>query len=100
MHRLQRGYARGRRRAIRAYHRLTPYVGLGSRFAIPVYIVACESGGDWNAVNPSSGAFGAYQELPSTYSAYCHSCDGSHMDQHRVARDVWNSVGPGAWACA
>ena len=27
----------------------------------------CESGGNYNALNPSSGAGGAYQMLPETY---------------------------------
>ena len=36
-------------------------------FAIPQGIVMCESGGNYGAVNPSSGAGGAYQMLPETY---------------------------------
>ena len=33
-------------------------------FAIPKAIVMCESGGNYGALNPSSGAGGAYQFLP------------------------------------
>ena len=36
-------------------------------FAIPKAIVMCESGGNYGALNPSSGAGGAYQMLPETY---------------------------------
>ena len=36
-------------------------------FAIPKAIVMCESGGNYGALNPSSGAGGAYQFLPETY---------------------------------
>ena len=36
-------------------------------FAIPQGIVMCESGGNYGALNPSSGAGGAYQMLPETY---------------------------------
>ena len=39
-------------------------------WAIPESIVMCESGGNFDAVNPSSGAGGAYQILPSTWEAY------------------------------
>src|SRR5262249_9542806 len=43
---------------------------LGGPYSIPTYIVMCESGGNYHAVNPSSGAGGAYQILPSTWAAY------------------------------
>ena len=36
-------------------------------WAIPEAIVMCESGGNFQALNPSSGAGGAYQILPSTW---------------------------------
>src|ERR687898_656867 len=42
----------------------------GGPYAIPTYIVMCESGGNYRALNPSSGAGGAYQILPSTWRAY------------------------------
>src|SRR4029077_17777237 len=43
---------------------------LGGPYSIPTYIVMCESGGNYHALNPSSGAGGAYQILPSTWRAY------------------------------
>ena len=39
-------------------------------WAIPESIVMCESGGNFEAVNPTSGAGGAYQILPSTWDLY------------------------------
>ena len=39
-------------------------------WAIPESIVMCESGGNFEAVNPTSGAGGAYQILPSTWELY------------------------------
>ena len=43
---------------------------LGGPYSIPTYIVMCESGGNYHALNASSGAGGAYQILPSTWAAY------------------------------
>ncbi len=43
---------------------------LGGPYSIPTYIVMCESGGNYGAVNASSGAGGAYQILPSTWALY------------------------------
>ena len=43
---------------------------LGGPYSIPTYIVICESGGNYQALNASSGAGGAYQILPSTWRAY------------------------------
>ena len=45
-------------------------VQLGGPYSIPTYIVMCESGGNYAALNPSSGAGGAYQIIPSTWEAY------------------------------
>lgn len=39
------------------------------RQPIPAYITECESGGSYRAYNPSSGAGGKYQALPSTWRA-------------------------------
>lgn len=72
----------------------------GGRWAIPASIVMCESHGNYNAVNGSSGARGAYQLLPSTY--YANGGDGSWSpaDQDRVAARVWaGGAGRGQWAC-
>ena len=56
-------------------------VGACTGFAIPDYIIRRESGGDPNAVNPSSGAIGCSQTLPSHYAAG-NTCGG--LDMHTV----------------
>jgi resuscitation-promoting factor RpfB len=75
----------------------------GGGYAIPGYIVQCESGGNWHAVNPSSGAGGAYQIMPSTWRAYGGSGlpqDASPAQQSAIASKIWSSAGAGAWQCA
>jgi hypothetical protein len=70
----------------------------GGRYAIPASIVQCESRGDYNAVNPSSGAYGAYQVMPSTAAAY--GCDLSTPGgQDACAAEIWAKQGRGAWSC-
>jgi hypothetical protein len=72
-------------------------------WAIPQAIVMCESGGNFNAVNPSSGAGGAYQILPSTWRLYGGSGapqDASPSEQSSIASQIWADSGPSAWACA
>lgn len=74
----------------------------GGRWAIPAGIVMCESRGDYGAVNPSSGAGGAYQILPSTWAAYGGSGapqNAPPAEQDRVAARVWAGQGRGAWVC-
>jgi peptidoglycan hydrolase CwlO-like protein len=76
---------------------------LGGPYAIPTYIVLCESGGNYSALNPSSGAGGAYQILPSTWAAYGGQGEpqnGSKAEQDRIAAAIWADSGPSAWACA
>lgn len=75
---------------------------LGGPYSIPAYIVMCESGGDYSAVNPSSGAGGAYQILPSTWQLYGgHGApqDAPKGEQDRIAAEIWADSGPGAWVC-
>ena len=72
-------------------------------WAIPQAVVMCESGGNFNAVNPSSGAGGAYQILPSTWRLYGGSGspqDASPTEQSQIASQIWADSGPSAWACA
>jgi septal ring factor EnvC (AmiA/AmiB activator) len=72
-------------------------------FAIPQQIVMCESGGNYGAVNPSSGAGGAYQILPSTWQLYGGSGapqDAPKSQQDQIAAQIWGDSGPGAWVCA
>jgi Transglycosylase-like domain len=76
---------------------------LGGPYAIPTYIVICESGGNYSALNPSSGAGGAYQILPSTWSLYGGQGapqDASKEEQDRIAGEIWADSGPSAWVCA
>jgi hypothetical protein len=59
-----------------------------------------ESGGDWKAVNPSSGAGGRYQILPSTWAAYGGTGlpqDASPAEQSAIAEKIMHSQGPSAW---
>ncbi len=72
-------------------------------WAIPEAIVICESGGDFTAVNPSSGAGGAYQILPSTWELYGgHGApqDASPAEQSEIAAQIWADSGAAAWECA
>ncbi|HEY1237153.1 MAG TPA: transglycosylase family protein, partial [Solirubrobacterales bacterium] len=76
---------------------------LGGPYSIPTYIVMCESGGNYHALNPSSGAGGAYQILPSTWAAYGGEGapqDAPKSEQDRIAAEIWRDSGPSAWACA
>jgi hypothetical protein len=59
-----------------------------------------ESGGDWSAVNPSSGAGGRYQIMPSTWAAYGGTGlpqDASPAEQTAVAERIMQEQGPSAW---
>jgi septal ring factor EnvC (AmiA/AmiB activator) len=76
---------------------------LGGPYSIPTYIVMCESGGNYSAVNPSSGAGGAYQILPSTWAAYGGQGlpqDAPKAEQDRIAAEIWADSGGSAWVCA
>jgi septal ring factor EnvC (AmiA/AmiB activator) len=76
---------------------------LGGPYSIPTYIVMCESGGNYHALNASSGAGGAYQILPSTWAAYGgHGApqDALKAEQDRIAAEIWRDSGPSAWSCA
>jgi peptidoglycan hydrolase CwlO-like protein len=72
-------------------------------WAIPEYIVMCESGGNYHAVNASSGAGGAYQIMPATWRGYGGQGlpqDAPPAEQDRIAALIWRDSGPGAWSCA
>jgi hypothetical protein len=73
-----------------------------TRNPIPGYIVACESGGDYGAVNPTSGARGKYQIMPFHYQrgGVCSGLDWSPRGQDECAARIWETSGPGAWDCA
>jgi septal ring factor EnvC (AmiA/AmiB activator) len=75
---------------------------LGGPYSIPTYIVMCESGGNYSAVNPSSGAGGAYQVLPSTWELYDGKGEPQNApkaEQDRIAAEIWADSGPSAWVC-
>lgn len=75
---------------------------LGGPYSIPTYIVMCESGGNYGAVNPSSGAGGAYQILPSTWELYGGQGEPQNApksEQDRIASEIWADSGPSAWVC-
>ncbi len=75
---------------------------LGGPYSIPTYIVMCESGGNYGALNPSSGAGGAYQILPSTWALYGghgEPQNASKEEQDRIAAQIWADSGSGAWVC-
>ncbi len=71
-------------------------------YSIPSNIVQCESGGNYSAVNPSSGAGGAYQIMPSTWQAYGGQGlpqDASPAEQGRIASEIYATQGRSAWSC-
>jgi len=75
---------------------------LGGPYSIPTYIVMCESGGNYGAVNPSSGAGGAYQILPSTWELYGGQGEPQNApkaEQDRIAAEIWADSGSSAWVC-
>ncbi len=76
--------------------------GASGGYSIPSSVVMCESGGNWHAVNPSSGAGGAYQIMPSTWQAYGGTGlpqNASPAQQSAIAAKIWASAGPSAWSC-
>ncbi len=75
---------------------------LGGPYSIPTYIVMCESGGNYSALNESSGAGGAYQIMPATWEAYGgkglpHLA--SKAEQDRIAALIWAESGASPWVC-
>lgn len=71
-------------------------------YPIPASIVMCESGGNYRAVNPSTGAGGAYQILPSTWASYGGTGlpqDAPPAEQDAIAAKIYATDGRGAWSC-
>jgi molecular chaperone GrpE (heat shock protein) len=74
-------------------------------FSIPSSVVMCESGGNYGAVNPKSGAGGAYQMMPETYKGlggrYAAPQVAPKWEQDQLAQKLWaGGRGAGNWACA
>lgn len=63
----------------------------GGRYAIPAYIVGRESGGDYNARNPS-GAYGAYQIMPFHWApgGECAGLGKDPAGQDACAAILWD----------
>lgn len=98
-HRL-RAFLKKQKRAFYQYRRtggpLTPY----GKWAIPSYIVACESGGSWSAYN-SSGAAGPYQIMPEHGRPFPANSWREKMAHHRIAGDLYaGGSGASNWVCA
>ena len=66
-------------------------------WAIPEHIVMCESGGNYNARNPS-GAYGAYQIMPGTAAGYGCSL-ATPAGQDRCAAKIYAAEGSAPWVC-
>jgi hypothetical protein len=77
--------------------------GGGGGSCNPGSIVQRESKGDPNAVNPSSGAAGQYQFLPSTwsgYGGYSRAEDAPESVQDERFDEVWaGGAGSSHWGC-
>jgi hypothetical protein len=56
-----------------------------------------ESGGSYTVTNPSSGAYGRYQVIPSTWAAHCSDLDRGPAGQDECAARVYRAQGAGAW---
>lgn len=82
----------------REFRQVAPYPGGGTWWAIPYYIVACESGGSWSAYNPS-GAAGPYQLL-GWGAPYPADTWREKMANHRIAAGLWDDYGNSPWVCA
>jgi hypothetical protein len=80
----------------------TSTVGASYSGGVPAELEAiaqCESGGDYSAVNPTSGAYGKYQIMPSTAAAY--GCDlSTAAGQDQCAVEIYaGGAGRGQWVC-
>jgi hypothetical protein len=77
--------------------------GGGGGSCDPESIVQRESKGDPNAVNPSSGAGGKYQFLPSTwsgYGGYSRAEDAPESVQDERFNEMWaGGAGSSHWGC-
>lgn len=77
--------------------------GASNGWAIPESIVMCESGGNYQAENPTSTASGAYQIIDSTwdgYGGYSSASDAPPSVQDERAAQIWaGGAGRGNWVC-
>jgi resuscitation-promoting factor RpfC len=76
-------------------------IGTGGMSAFQACVIQRESGGNPSAVNPSSGAGGLYQFLPSTWQALGHSGlaeNASVAEQNQAFQQQYAQSGTAAWA--
>jgi hypothetical protein len=74
--------------------------GASSAGSLPACTWQPESGGNWSAVNSSSGAGGYYQITPGTWAAYGGTGSpqsASPAEQTAIAQKIWASQGSSAW---
>ena len=92
---LEAGEYRAAKRAV------TPYdCGAAGRYAIPCYVVACESGYSWSAYN-SSGAAGVYQIMPEHGRPFPIASKWDKLEHHQIAYRLWaGGSGASNWVCA
>lgn len=97
--------AAARARAPRAScYRAPPVYSEGDPYAgsIPSEIIRRESGGDYSAINCSSGASGKYQFLDSTwagYGGYASARDAPPEVQDERAAQLYAASGCRPWGC-
>jgi nucleoid-associated protein YgaU len=75
--------------------------GAGAPGSFQACVIARESGGNPQAVNPSSGAGGLYQFLPSTWAALGHSGlpeNASVAEQNQAFQQAYAQSGTSPWA--
>jgi hypothetical protein len=84
------------------YRQATPYPGPGDTYwAIPWYIVSCESyGGRWDVVS-YDGGYGPYQ-FTGWGGRFAWPVNGlrDKVTHHEFARYLWRSYGSSQWVCA
>lgn len=76
-------------------------VSAGAPGGFQACVIARESGGNPSAVNPSSGAGGLYQFLPSTWAALGHSGlpeNASVAEQNQAFQQAYAQSGTSPWA--
>jgi hypothetical protein len=86
----------------RALRRVAPFPGPGDTWwAIPYYIVSCESyGGRWDVVS-YDGGYGPYQFTGwGGRFAWPVRTAEDKLTHHRLARFLWTTYGSSQWVCA
>lgn len=87
------------------WHKITPYKGGGKRWAIPYYIVVCESGARLNSAAAPSGAYGLLRSTWHQFRSkrarkYHMPYVAPKIEQDKVAHILWKRYGGSPWTCA